>query len=110
MPSFVYRPNHPEANENGMVDRLLVGQEFRDAPHVISDSMPETRHMATGRVHTSKSKFRQDTRASGCIEVGNDRSVEPQGPRQFVRPVNDKRKRRDDIGRAIYELRNGRRD
>lgn len=41
-------------------------------PYVISDEMPETRHMATGEYLTSKSKFRQATKASGCIEVGNE--------------------------------------
>lgn len=75
-----------------------------EAPNVISDIMSETRHMATGKFHTSKSAFRQDTKASGCLEVGNDPAISR--PRKPV--VMDRAQRRDDIRRSIYELRNGR--
>ena len=104
---YVYRPDHPEANENGMVDRaVLYGSA--DDPHfyVISDTMDPTRHMATGRMHTSKSEFRKDTRAAGCIEYGNE-TAHLTKPRKPV-PL-DRAKRREDIRRTIYELRNGRR-
>jgi hypothetical protein len=37
--------------------------------HIISDEMPETRHMADGAYYTSKKKFRQATRASGCMII-----------------------------------------
>ena len=36
--------------------------------HVISDEMSPTRHMADGNTYTSKKKFRDATRAAGCIE------------------------------------------
>ena len=42
--------------------------------HVIGDSMDMLQHPATGRMTDSKSVFRVDTKASGCIEVGNDTS------------------------------------
>ena len=74
-----------------------------DAPNVISDIMPLTRHMASGRYHTSKAAFRRDTKDHNCIEVGNDSSL--LRPRKPV--VLDRGKRREDIKRAIYELRNG---
>lgn len=74
-----------------------------DAPYVISDEMSATRHMATGRYHTSKAKFRQDTKASGCIEYGNDPSLgQPRKPIPLSRE-----KRREDIQRAVYNIRNG---
>lgn len=101
--SWVYRPNHPEANENGMVERHLA-DPIRSDPkvYIISDTMDATRHMATGRVFDSKSKFRQETRASGCVEVGNDiMKAKPRVPVKL-----DKRERREHIQRAIYELRN----
>ena len=99
MPTFVYR--------NGeLVDKRfatpLVTPDV--APHVISDTMPATRHMATNRVHTSKAAFRADTKASGCIEVGNDSSL---GKVRAPVPLS-REKRREDIRRTIYELRNGR--
>jgi hypothetical protein len=43
--------------------------------HVISDEMAPTRHMADGNYYTSKKKFRQATRAAGCVEVGNETST-----------------------------------
>ena len=74
------------------------------APNVISDIMPETRHMASGRYHTSKSAFRAETKAYGCTEVGNDASI--LRPRKPI--TLDRGQRRDAIRRTIYDLRNGR--
>jgi hypothetical protein len=71
-----------------------------NAPHVISDTMEPLKHMGTGRMIDSKAKFRADTRASGCIEIGN----EPVRPRSSIRL--NKRQRVESIQRAIYELRN----
>lgn len=100
---YVYRPNHPAANENGLVDKSLVAYDHEDPRfYVISDNMDATRHMATGRMHTSKSEFRKDTKASGCVEIGTDTSFLQ--PRQQIKL--DRRKRRDDIRRVFYELRN----
>ena len=69
--------------------------------YYISDTMPETVHMATGRVFTSKHKFRAETRAAGCVEVG-DHKFKPRQPIKL-----DKRERVESIKRAIYDLRNG---
>ena len=40
--------------------------------HVISDTMAPVKHMGTGRIHDSKSRFRADTRAMGCEEIGTE--------------------------------------
>lgn len=40
-------------------------------PYVISDGI-EMRHPVTGEVYTSKAKFREETRARGLTEVGNE--------------------------------------
>lgn len=74
------------------------------APNVISDTMAETRHMVTGRMHTSKAAFRAETKAAGCIEVGNDPAINR--PRKPI--LLSREKRREDIKRTIYQLRNGR--
>jgi hypothetical protein len=74
------------------------------APNVISDIMEPTRHMASGRYHTSKAAFRQDTRDHNCIEVGTDQSILK--PRKPI-PLSGEQ-RRADIRRTIYELKNGR--
>lgn len=70
------------------------------APYVISDTMDPLRHMGTGEIMDSKAKFRAATKASGCVEVGN----EPVKSRQPIKL--DQRERRESIARAIYELRN----
>ncbi len=102
---LVYRPNHPQANENGLVDASIAGERGgrRSATYVISDEMSPTRHMADGKTYTSKAKFRQATRDHGCIEVGNETAtmLKPRKPVQL-----DRGQRRDAIRRAIHDLRN----
>jgi hypothetical protein len=73
-----------------------------DAPYVISDTMAPIKHMGTGQYLDSKSRFRQATRASGCVEIGNE-TVKPRQPIKL-----DSGKRREAIRKTIYELRNGR--
>jgi hypothetical protein len=103
---LVYRPDHPKANKNGMVPFELAGPKHgggRAGFYVIQDEMSPTRHMADGKTYTSKHKFREATRAAGCVEVG----TEPVRARKQV--ALDRGQRRDDIRRALYEVRNGER-
>ncbi len=104
MTVWVYRPGHPDSNQNGMVDRALVEPESGGIGfYVISDTMAPLRHMATGKMHDSKAAFRADTKASNCIEYGSDPSLGK--PRKPV-PLS-REKRRDDIRKTIYDIRNG---
>lgn len=106
--SLVYRPEHPFANENGMVDLSIAGPKHpiaASATNVISDIMDHTRHMCDGRYYDSKSQFRAVTKAHGCIEVGNETSTLLK-PRKNIEL--DRGQRREDIRRALYETRNGR--
>lgn len=73
------------------------------SPYYIPDSMEPTVHMATGRVFTSKAKFRAETRAANCIEVGSEK-IKPRQPIKL-----DKRERVEHIKHAIHDLRNGER-
>ncbi len=72
--------------------------------YVIGDVMDMLQHPATGRYYDSKARFRADTRAAGCIEVGNDpairRDVGAQG-RVKVTQADVAQ----DVKRAIQELR-----
>lgn len=99
MTTFVYR--------NGkLVDKRFAppkDSKNGTGSFVISDEMSETRHMADGKMYTSKAKFREATRAAGCVEVGTETATVLK-PRQPIKL--DPAKRRDDIRRAIYELRN----
>jgi hypothetical protein len=101
---WLYRPNHPLANSNGMVDRRELELDTSIGLHVITDTMDPTRHMCDNQFYTSKSKFREVTKAHGCVEVGNevDYMMRPRKPVKL-----DPAKRREDIRRTIYELRNG---
>ena len=94
MPTEVYR--------NGkFVLKHLAGPRHRSsaAPNVISDSMDPLKHMGTGRILDSKSAFRRDTIASGCIEVGTDPAALRERPKIEPRGVHE------DVKRAVAELR-----
>lgn len=88
-----YEPRETYVMRNGkLVPKRLAAP--RQAPsgkrvHVISDEMPPTKHMATGRIHTSKARFRADTRASGCVEVGNDPAISRPRPRPQPHGVHE---------------------
>jgi hypothetical protein len=100
--TLVYRPNHPQANENGMVPASIAGPriEKTQAFYVISDTIDHIKHPATGAMLDSKSKFRQHTRDSGCVEVGTDPAASRPRPKFEV-------SERDivmDVKRSIAEL------
>ena len=102
MTVFVYRPKHPNADKRGMIPLSVARADYRkNGPYVVSDSMQPLKHMGTGRVIDSKSLFRNETKASGCVEIGNE---QPR-PRQSI-PL-DKGSRREAIRKALYHLRNG---
>jgi hypothetical protein len=98
MATYVYR--------NGKLVKKHLAEPLYTAsaaPNVISDIMPETRHMANNKRYTSKSQFRAATKAAGCIEYGNETAtlLKPRKPVTL-----DRGRRREDIKRAIYDLRN----
>jgi len=75
-------------------------ERFGEGPNIISDSMAETRHMADGKYYSSKAKFREITKAHGCIEVGDDSSLgKPRKPKML-----DRSKRVSDIKNSIEKL------
>ncbi len=100
MTVYVYRPKHPD--ENGMVPYSMAGPRSRvnNATNVISDTMQPLRHMGTGKIIDSKSLFRQETKSSGCVEVGNEKPQE----RKAI-PL-DRGQRREAIRKALYDARN----
>lgn len=102
--ALIYRPDHPAANENGMIDARRAPR--REGAFVISDEIAPTRHMCDGKYYTSKAKFRQTTRDFDCVEVGNETGTLLK-PRKPIMP--DRKQRRDDIRQAIHDLKNGRR-
>jgi hypothetical protein len=61
-------------------DQVLVPIPATNAHHFISDDMAPTKHPVDGKFYTSKSRFREVTRAAGCVEVGDayERDFEPE--------------------------------
>lgn len=100
--TLVYRPGHPQANENSMVPIGVAGPrvEKQQAVYVISDTIDHMKHPGTGEMIDSKARFRQATRASGCVEVGTDPAALRPRPKFEVSTqevVND-------VKRALAEL------
>lgn len=63
--------------------------DFAPSPkiHVIGDTLPQALvHPATGLVTDSKSRFRRETKASGCVELGSDAPREPRRPDINIEP------------------------
>lgn len=96
-----YHPDH------GMIpadqwERLMAGPRRRSAlpcPMVIRDDLGEhLLHPATGEHYDSKSAFRDATKASGCIEMGNDAAASARPEYREAGGVEQ------DIKRAIEEL------
>ncbi len=98
MPTYVIR-NGKCVEKYGPED---IQEERGQAPSVISDYLPGSlKHHGTGKRTDSKSDFRKMTKASGLTEYGND-APKPRAPQKLSRE-----ERRNDIGRAIYNLTNG---
>lgn len=71
------------------------------ATYIISDVMDPLKHPGTGQIIDSKAKFREHTRASGCVEVGTDPAASTPKPR--IEPsIHDIAM---DVKRSIAELR-----
>lgn len=88
--AVIHRVSH--AAEPAFNKRSILG-----APMIIGDEMPATQHMADGGIYTSKRKFRDVTRAHGCVEVGND----PAMFRSKPRPRPDRRAVKATVSRAF---------
>lgn len=101
MPTYVLRQG--KFLEKSEAEPLI--QMFGQGPMVISDTMDATRHMANNRFYTSKAEFRKATKAAGCIETGTEVAalLKPRVPVKL-----DRAKRREDIKKTIYNLKNGR--
>lgn len=120
MPSYLYKPECSYADpETGMVlkqdyyqwkylnsnaeddKRMMIGNEYVTM-RFSSDTMPETRHMINGKYYTSKSKYRAETKAHGCVEVGNETATMLK-PKKYI-PTTSRRETREQIKQSIKDL------
>lgn len=72
--SWVYRPGHPDANENGMVAKDKAPPLQGGVFHVMPDLAPFTTQ--DGVEITSRSHLRRYEQANGVRQVGNDYASE----------------------------------
>jgi len=105
MPRYRMCKGHPYADEDGWVDYEDLDKweapKASTAPYVQSDTMAALVHHGTGKVTDSKSRFRTMTKDCGLVEFGTE-MPKPSGPVKL-----SKEKRKDDIRKAVYMLRNG---
>lgn len=100
--AWVYRPDHPLADANGMVEKHLAGEPVRARstlpfPMVVTDQI-EIKSMVDGQIYTSKAALRRSYREHGYVEVGNEwLRNEPQQPR----PKSNRKAIRDSVGKAL---------
>jgi len=78
------RPDHPDVDKFGMIDKALVTSERVETHHVIGDVMAPMRHPVNNKFYDSKSAFRRVTKSRGLTEVGTetirDRRYDDSGP------------------------------
>lgn len=58
-------------------DGKLVEKRYAEplnaGPYIATDGMDPIRSMADGKMYDSKSAYRRELKARGCVELGNDR-------------------------------------
>lgn len=91
-----------EAQELVPADEFYARQPARKtsdlpAPRIITDTMEPTFHPADGRFYDSKAKFRDTTRAHGCVEIGNENPISARAEPRASDVKND-------LARSIAEL------
>lgn len=65
-------------------------------PIIITDEMPLTPHPCNGKHYSSKKFFRDETRARGCVEVGNEKLP----PKQYTQHDSV----RPELSRVVNQL------
>ena len=107
---FVYRPNHPAANERGFVDvRELEPEPERalDAP-IMVDRWYEGARMLDGTDVGSRQKHRQYLKDRGLTTMDDftNEWAKAEKERQNIRAgiMPDSKERRNEIGRILYEV------
>ena len=70
MTAFVYRPDHPLANENGMVDRDIAPPRNVDTKSIyIIPDIKEYRSIVSNKVIDGRRDRREDLKRNQCREV-----------------------------------------
>ncbi len=90
-----FMKENPLPDEWRSLNKPKASSRRRGNSGIISDTMDGMFHPANGKMYDSKSRFRDETRARGCIEVGNEVQVDrvdrslPSGLREEINRVWD---------------------
>ena len=87
-----------ELYERGTEPRRPPKRSHLPAPMIQSDHVDEFRSHADGQIYSSKSRYREELRARGMVEVGNERAALNDQP--TFEPIGVA----EDISKAIDEL------
>jgi hypothetical protein len=102
---YVYKPNHPRANERGFVDYAFIGsdsEEARNAP-IMLDRFYENTTATDGTDIGSRKKHRDYMRRMGVTHSSDFSSKWYENLRKD-RERRDKEERREAVARATYEV------
>lgn len=91
-------------------DEVMVQVPAEIAHNFINDEMPPTKSPITGVIYTSKSRLREEYRAHGAVEIGNeyDHGYDPDAirERQSEQKIAQMAHRlRDQLNRSSQDLR-----
>lgn len=81
---LVYRPAHPAANDNGMVERDIAGPRSNAKHFAVMPDITPFRSPIDKSWITSRSALREHERVHGVRQVGNDFAAHMQAFRERV--------------------------
>lgn len=76
------------------------------AHYVVTDEIPPTKSMASGKIYTSKRALRAEYKRLGAIEIGND-EFPNRDPEAHYKTHEYQRQMEEDAHRAYYDVRDG---
>ena len=79
MSAFLYRPNHPEADEFGMVPKAIAGTVSNKRSFNAMPDFDEYQSPSTGKWIGDRAARREDLKASGCVEFEPTFKGKPKG-------------------------------
>lgn len=103
---YFYRPSHPLASANGFVSSDdLGGYEDRlERVPVVGDSHYDGCRGPQGEDLTSRTKHRNFLKATGYTTADDYTETWAKAAEERAKPSAGDRERRDQIGRALYEM------
>jgi hypothetical protein len=104
---FLYRPGHPQANERGFVPAHLVDQPVAHGVEISVDRNYENLRTSDGVTINSRRQHRDYMKANGVTHMSDFKGVWDKAAQErskVAQGEHDVKARREEVGRAVYEL------